>query len=197
MCSLCCSKPLVCLFPAAFKHDLLCFLHLLHPSLPQEKVLALLRCLSQDTDKNPWVCALVSQLYKDIGVEEFTRDTLLTSECELSLKDLCDRFKDSQEKGGWDLYLNEHKNDKLPPEYPTDVAHKKRKSEITDLDMDAKVDEPQSKRRKTRSDLEDGQVSGVQEEQLDKELEGHSSAPPPPLSEEDCSCVLPDHIKVK
>lgn len=203
MCSLCCSKPLVCLFPAAFKHDLLCFLHLLHPSLPQEKVLALLRCLSQDTDKNPWVCALISQLYKDIGVEEFTRDTLLTSECELSLKDLCDRFKDSQEKGGWDLCLNEHKNDKLSPKYPTDVAHKKRKSEITDLDMDAmQVEEPQTKRRKTRSDLEDRQVSGVQEEsdiktaQLDKELEGHSSATPP-VSEEDCPCVLPDHIKVK
>ncbi|MCJ8734971.1 hypothetical protein PDJAM_G00241390 [Pangasius djambal] len=158
------TKPLVCLFSAAFKRDLLCFLHLLHPGLPRESVLALLRCLSQDADENPWVCALVSQLHKDIGVEEFRKDTLLTPECVLSLKDLCNRFKDSQEKGGWDRCLNEHKNDELSTDY-TDTDHKKRKSEITDLHMDAEVDEPQSKRRKTdlaaQGDPEDGQVAAA------------------------------------
>ncbi|XP_017324237.3 Fanconi anemia group E protein [Ictalurus punctatus] len=198
------TKPLVCLFSAAFKRDLLCFLHLLHPGLPRENVLALLRCLSQDADENPWVCALIRQLHKDIGIEEFRRDTLLTPECVLSLKDLCDRFKDSQEKGGWDLCLNEHKTDELSTDYETDTGHKKRKSEITDLNMDADVNEPQSKRRKTdlaaQGDPEDGQVALGQEEsdvktiQLDKELEDYSSATPL-VSEEDCSSVLPDHIK--
>ncbi|XP_053092353.1 Fanconi anemia group E protein isoform X1 [Pangasianodon hypophthalmus] len=196
------TKPLVCLFSAAFKRDLLCFLHLLHPGLPRESVLALLRCLSQDADENPWICALISQLHKDVGVEEFRKDTLVTPECVLSLKDLCYRFKDSQEKGGWDRCLNQHKTDELSTDYQTDAGHKKRKSEITDLHMDAELDEPQSKRRKTdlaaQGDPEDGQVAVGQEEsdvktmQLDKELEGDSSATPP---EEDCSSILPDHIK--
>lgn len=70
--------------------------------------------------------------------------------------------------------------------------------------MDAEVDEPHSKRRKT--DLvdvpEDGQgavgqvESDVKTTQLDKELEGDSSATPP-VPEDDVSSVLPDHIKVK
>lgn len=88
----------------------------------------------------------------------------------------------------------------------TDAGYKKRKSEITDLHMDAEVDEPQSKRRRTdpavQGDSEDVQVAVGQEEsnvktaQLDKAAEGDSSAAIP-VPEEDCSNVLPDHVKVK
>ncbi|KAK3539929.1 hypothetical protein QTP70_019576 [Hemibagrus guttatus] len=195
------TKPLVSLFPVMFKHDLLCFLHLLHPGLPRESVLSLLRCLSQDADKNPWVCALISQLYKDIGVEEFRKDTLLTSEFVLSLKDLCDRFKDFREKRGWDLCLNERRTDELSTDCQIDADLKKRKSEITEFQMDSDVDEPGSKRRKidlaAQGGPEDGQVAVGQEEsdvkttQLVKELEGDPSATVP-MPEDD---VLPDHIK--
>ncbi|KAF5895260.1 Fanconi anemia group E protein, partial [Clarias magur] len=195
------SKPLVCLFPTAFKRDLLCFLHLLHPSLPREHVLALLHCLSQDTGEDPWVCALISQLHKDIGDEDYRKVTLLTPECERSLKDLCNRFKGSQEKGGWDLCLNEHQTDELSTDYPTDTSQKKRKSEITDHHMDGEVDEPDSKRRKADlaalGDTEDGLVVGHEDldvMQLDKDVEEDSSIKPP-VPEEDCSSVLPDHIK--
>lgn len=189
-----------------FKRDLLCFLHLLHPGLPREGVLALLRCLSQDADENPWVCALISQLHKDIGVEEFRKDTLLTPECVQSLKALCEQFRDSQKKRGWDFCLNEHKTDELSPDYQTDTGHTKRKTEVIDHHMDGDVDEPQSKRRKTdlvaQGDPEDGQMavdqeeSGVKTVQLDKELEGDSSATLP-VPEEHRSSVLPDHMKVK
>lgn len=141
-----------------------------------------------------------------MGIEEFRRDTLLTPECVLSLKELCDRFKNSQGKGEWDVCLNEHETDELSAEYQADAGHKKRKSEITDLGTDAEVDEPQSKRRKTdlaaQGDAEDGQVAANPEEsdviraQLGKELEGDSSATLA-VPEEDGSHVLPDHIKVK
>lgn len=183
----------------------MCFLHHLHPGLPQENVLALLRCLSQDSDDNPWVCALISQLHKDLGVEKFRGGTLLTPECVLNLKELCDRFKDCQEKGEWDLCLNEHTADELSTESQTDGGPKKRKSEITDLHMGEEMDEPQSKRRRTdlvtQGDLEDrlvavGQEESVKTVQLDKELEGDSSVALP-VTEEDCLSVLPDHIKVK
>lgn len=82
----------------------------------------------------------------------------------------------------------------------------KRKSEVTDHHMDVEVGEPQSKRRKTNLAAqgvpEDRQMavgqeeSGVKTVQLDKELEGDSSATPP-VPEQHCSSVLPDHIKVK
>ncbi|KAI5095018.1 Fanconi anemia group E protein, partial [Silurus meridionalis] len=197
------TKPLVCLFSATFKRDLLCFLHLLHPGLPRESVLAVLHCLSQDENKNPWMCSLISQLHKDLGVEEFRKDTLLTPECVLSLKDLCNCFKDSQEKGKWDLFLNEHKTDDMSTEYQTDTGHKKRKTEITDLHMESDLDEPHCKRRRTdlaaQSDPKDRLVVVDQEEshvktvQRDKELEGDSSASLP--EPEDCLSLLPDHIK--
>lgn len=129
--------------------------------------------------------------------------TLLTRECELSLKDLCNRFKGSQEKGGWDACLNEHQTDELSTEYQTDTSQKKRKSETTDLHMDGEMDEPNSKRRKTdlaaQVNTEDGLAVGQEDldvMQLDKELEVDSSVKPP-APEEDCSSVLPDHIKVK
>lgn len=189
-----------------FKCDLLCFLHLLHPGLPREGVLALLRCLSQDADENPWVCALISQLHKDIGVEEFRKDTLLTPECVQSLKAVCEQFRDSQKKRGWDLCLSEHKTDELSPDYQTDTGHTKRKTEVIDHHMDGDVGEPQSKRRKTdlvaQGDPEDRRMavdqeeSGVKTVQLDKELEGDSSATLP-VPEEHRSGVLPDHTKVK
>ncbi|KAG7332432.1 hypothetical protein KOW79_004266 [Hemibagrus wyckioides] len=194
------TKPLVSLFPATFKHDLLCFLHLLHPGLPRESVLSLLRCLSQEADKNPWICALICQLYKDIGVEEFRKDTLLTSECVLSLKDLCDRFKDFREKRGWDLCLSEHRTDELSTDCQIDAGLKKRKSEIPELQMDSD-DKPESKRRKidlaAQGGPEDGQVAVGQEEsdekttQIDNELEGDPSATGSVPEEH----VLPDHIK--
>lgn len=184
----------------------MCFLHLLHPGLPRESVLALLRCLSQDTDKNPWVCALVSLLHKDIGVEEFRRDTLLTRECVLNLKDLCDRFKESKGKRGWELCLNEYKTNDLSTDGQTYTGFKKRKSEITDHHMDANVEEPESKRRKidlaVQGVPEDGQMAVGQEKsdekttQLYNELELDTSASAP-VSKEDCESLLPDHIKVK
>ncbi|TSW62369.1 60S ribosomal protein L10a [Bagarius yarrelli] len=197
------TQPLVTLFPDVFKRDLLSFLHLLHPGLPRQRVLALLRCLSKDAEKNPWVCALITQLYKDLGVEEFRNDKLLTPECVLKLKDLCDRFKDSQEKRGWDFCLNEKSTDELSADCQTDLCLKKRKSGMTDQ-VDSGLDEPEIKRRRTdlaaHGSGEDGAVvvsleeSDVKAMHLNKELEGDSSvtAPEP---EEDCGGSLPDYIK--
>uniref|UniRef100_A0A4W4ETH9 Fanconi Anaemia group E protein C-terminal domain-containing protein n=1 Tax=Electrophorus electricus TaxID=8005 RepID=A0A4W4ETH9_ELEEL len=174
------TKPLVNMFSDAFKCDLLCFLHLIHPGVPRDSVLSLLHCLTQEVNKKPWICALITQLHKDIGSEDLGKGTLLTPQCIVDLKGLCERFKDSQEKGVWDLYLNEHWTCELSPDNQTDLEHKKRKREI--VCMDTERNELHSKRMKldmSASGLTESEKLTVEESnantlQLDKHLEGDS-----------------------
>ncbi|KAI4884065.1 hypothetical protein NFI96_030658 [Prochilodus magdalenae] len=194
------TKPLVCLFPDAFKRDLLCLLHLSHSWVPRDSVLALLHCLDQEVNQKPWILALIRQLQRDIGDEDLGENSLFTQECVMRLKGLCEKFKDSQTKGGWELYLNEHRTEVLA-DSETEIDHKKRKSEVIDLDMDTDLDEPKTKRMKL--DLpasEDGERGKVaeDEEEIDMHLfcgpEGRS--PPGEESQHEGSLsVLPERIK--
>ncbi|XP_062854417.1 Fanconi anemia group E protein [Trichomycterus rosablanca] len=206
------TKPLVCQFPAAFKCDLLCFLHLLHPRLPQDSVLSLLHCLRQETEQNPWASVLISQLRKDLEDVDLKEVTLLTPKCVLHLEGLCDRFKDRQDSGGWDLCLNEHETAKLFTDGERDSFQKKRKNENSDHHLNAETDGPQSKRRKTelvdqdetelvdQDETEGEEVAVDQEEsdvvtlQTDKEQEGISPGSQL-VSQKSSMSILPDHIK--
>ncbi|XP_072537020.1 Fanconi anemia group E protein [Salminus brasiliensis] len=195
------TKPLVCLFSDAFKTDLLCFLHLVHSWAPQDSVLSLLHCLSQEVQHKPWIWALIRQLHRDIGDEGVGEKTLLTSECVVRLKGLCERFKAPQAKGGWEAYLNEHRS-VLQADSGTDLVQKKRKSEVMDLDTETDMNEPQTKRVKTDSpDIEnsEGEKETVDEEAGDEKAlqlySGPERASPPEEPHEDSLSVLPEHIK--
>ncbi|KAF0036332.1 hypothetical protein F2P81_011644 [Scophthalmus maximus] len=92
-------KPLVCLFPALFKQNLLSFIYLIHSVLPPTSVLCLLKCLSQDPHPNPWISALGRQLRRSLGVHD--EEPLYTPLCSQRLKELSQRLVVSGETGGW------------------------------------------------------------------------------------------------
>ncbi|XP_073675392.1 Fanconi anemia group E protein isoform X2 [Garra rufa] len=135
-------KPLVCLFSEGFKRNLLCFLHLIHPGLPKDRVLHLLECLTQDDMENQWACALIKQLQRDI--EGTRKGTILTSNCTGKLKSLCERFRNADAEGRWAACFEELEAEGKETNVP---SQKKRKSDNMDPDGDAQEDH-QSKRVK-------------------------------------------------
>ncbi|XP_072306147.1 Fanconi anemia group E protein [Eucyclogobius newberryi] len=64
------TKPLVCLFPTLFKQNLLAFVYHLHHVLSQSTVRHLLDCVKQDFLTNSWVTSLVTQLERQLGIDE-------------------------------------------------------------------------------------------------------------------------------
>ncbi|XP_066500576.1 Fanconi anemia group E protein [Hoplias malabaricus] len=192
-------KPLVCLFSDAFKCNLLCFLHIVHPWLPQDSVLALLQCLSQEVKHKSWVWTLIHQLRRDIGDRKLGANTLLSTECLVRLKGLCEKFKDPQAGGGWEVYLNEPRTEVLE-DNEKGSDRKKRKGD--DVNIDTDVDEPKTKRMKLdltpREDSESENMV-VDEEDLGIQLyngpSGFSPAGQHPLPE-GSQCLLPEHVKV-
>ncbi|KAL7884985.1 hypothetical protein AOLI_G00077550 [Acnodon oligacanthus] len=193
-------KPLVCFFSEAFKCDLLCFLHLVHSWVPQDSVLALIHCMAQEVKQKPWIRALIRQLQRDIGDEELGQNTLLSPECVVQLKGLCEKFKDPEAKGGWELYLNEHRTE-VPSDNETDSALKKRKNEVMDLDMDTDMGEPKTKRMKMDLPASDGTESekvAEDEEEIDMQLycgPDRSSSSGQQPQPDDLLSILPEHIK--
>uniref|UniRef100_A0A8C1FIC5 FA complementation group E n=1 Tax=Cyprinus carpio carpio TaxID=630221 RepID=A0A8C1FIC5_CYPCA len=137
-------KPLVCLFSEGFKRNLLCFLHVLHPGLPKDHVLHLLRCLTRDDVENQWTCVLIKQLQRDI--EGTRKGTLLTSDGTGKLKSLCERFRNANEKGKWAYCFEDLEAEDKETNIPV-LSQKKRKSDNMDHDGDAQEDQ-QSKRLK-------------------------------------------------
>ncbi|KAG1933077.1 Fanconi anemia group E protein [Pimephales promelas] len=134
-------RPLVCLFSEGFQRNLLCFLHLIHPGLPKDRVLHLLHCLTRDDRENQWAYALIKQLRRDI---EGTREgTLLTSNCTETLESLCARFRNANAKGRWASCFEGLKTEGKE----TDMSMKKRKSDNMDHDGNA-LENHQSKRVK-------------------------------------------------
>ncbi|XP_016415175.1 Fanconi anemia group E protein-like [Sinocyclocheilus rhinocerous] len=189
-------KPLVCLFSEGFKRNLLCFLHLIHPGLPKDRVLYLLQCLTQDDVENQWTWALIKQLQRDI--EGTRKGTLLTSNCTGKLKSLCERFRNANAKGRWASCFEglgaEGKETKVPV-----YSQKKRKSDNMDHDGDAQEDH-QSKRVKMDfcpSEEEEERLTEEEEpkmrtSQLDQSAASVSQARSDALGS---SKNLPDHMK--
>lgn len=134
----------MCLFSEGFKQNLLCFLHLIHPGLPKDRVHHLLECLTQDDVENQWACVLIKQLQRDI--EGTRKETLLTLNCTGKLKSLCERFRNADAKGRWAACFEGLESEGKESNV-TVLSQKKRKSDYMDHDGDVQEDH-QSKRVK-------------------------------------------------
>ncbi|TNN82871.1 Fanconi anemia group E protein [Liparis tanakae] len=186
-------KPLVCLFPALFKHNLLSFIHLVHSVLPRTTVLRLLNCLSQDPHPSPWVMALVRQLERNIGTHN---NPLHTPLCGQRLEELSKKLVGFGKTGGWATCFS-------VPSVDSGSQHasgsselgtqRKRKGSVLTLDSDCEEAGQQSKRMKM-------DVCGSERSAKEETGRLESEAPAETLGEElqaapDGPCeALPEHI---
>ncbi|XP_026224217.1 Fanconi anemia group E protein [Anabas testudineus] len=189
-------KPLVCLFPALFQQNLLTFIYLVHPVLPQTSVLHLLKCLRQDPHPNPWVTAMCRQLERSLGAHN--EEPLYTPLCGQRLQELSQRLGGFGEPGGWKC-LSGH-----PAESASQSTsglselgtQKKRKSSFVTLDSDGEEMVQRSKRMKMdvcdseHVNAEEGSVHEETSERLERAAEELQPAPESPRD------ALPEHIKV-
>ncbi|XP_035238751.1 Fanconi anemia group E protein isoform X2 [Anguilla anguilla] len=138
-------RPLVCLFPVAFKRNLLSFLHLVHLMLPRPSLVRLLDCLSQDPSRDPWIRALLGQLRRDLQPQTCNKDPLLTPQGRERLGELCGRLAScgglgARERFSWFSGL-------VPVDLPDPESQRKRTSESAGFDVDGVA--IRSKRRRT------------------------------------------------
>uniref|UniRef100_A0A8C5F668 FA complementation group E n=1 Tax=Gadus morhua TaxID=8049 RepID=A0A8C5F668_GADMO len=135
-------RPLVCLFPVAFKRNLLSFLRLVNQVLPQTRVVQLLECLSKDPRQDHWVTALIGQLQRDMGS---LRDVpLYTASCSQRLKMISERLKDTGRNEGWAKYFTEPK---LTSQSGGDVLEKQKKRKSSSMTPDTEVESTQQHKR--------------------------------------------------
>ncbi|TRY60108.1 hypothetical protein DNTS_012009 [Danionella cerebrum] len=153
-------KPLVCLFSEGFKHNLLCFLHLLHPGLPKNSVQHLLQCLNEDDRTDQWISALSTQLQRDIdGVRT---GSLVSTNCLETLKQLSEKFRDPGTKRRWASCFEEVE------EKDSDVLVSSQKRKSDNIEQDACFQEDhQSKRLKTYSSPSKDEEQKTEEKQPD------------------------------
>lgn len=89
----------MCLFPVAFKRNLLSFLHLVNPVHPQTSVVQLLQCLSQDPCPDPWVTALAAQLQRDwVSLQD---KPLCTATCSQRIRSFSEHLNAPGGTEGW------------------------------------------------------------------------------------------------
>lgn len=198
------SKPLVCLFPALFKQNLLSFIYLVHSVLPRYTVLRLLSCLSQDPHPSPWVTALVRQLERNLGTRN--EEPLYTPLCSQRLKELSQRLAGSGETGGWDKCFSGQtveSGSQSASGLSELGTQRKRKGSFVTLDSDGEETGQKSKRIKTDvcgSECQDAEEQSAKEEKSGK-LGSDASAETPadeqqPAPDSPCD-ALPEHIKVE
>lgn len=184
-------KPLLSLFPALFKQNLLSFIHLVSPCIPQSSVLQLLKCLSQDSNPNPWVSSLVRQLERNMGAH--IEEALYTPECGQRLKELLHRLVGAGETGGWAKCLSGYTMDSvIQSESPLSEwgTHRKRKISFVTQDSDGDETGQQGKRIKVDNCDDDLDAAGLSVK-ADTPLEDLQAAPDSPCHE------LPEHMKVR
>lgn len=190
----------MCLFPALFTQNLLSFINLLHPALPQTSVLHLLKCLSQDPHPNPWISALCRQLKRRISAEN--DEPLYTPQCSQRLKELSQHLCVSGQSGGWSSCFS--KKAESVSEYSfgsSGATQRKRKISVVILDTDDEDAGLQSKRIRTDVCGRDGVKADKQttSEETSVELEERAATEPSTVElqpELDTSDSLPEHVKV-
>ncbi|XP_069544999.1 Fanconi anemia group E protein [Brachyistius frenatus] len=190
-------KPLVCLFPAIFKQNLLSFIHLVHSFLPGTSILHLLKCLSQDSHPNPWVTALSRQLERNLRTHH--EEPLYTPSCSQRIKELSQCLAGFGETGGWTKSVSGH-TAQSEAQSASDVSEvgtqRKRKSSFFTLDSDCEETVQQSKRIKM--DVCESECVDAEEQSATKETPGISESDAPagtPATDSVCD-ALPEHIKV-
>ncbi|KAF7654281.1 hypothetical protein LDENG_00071620 [Lucifuga dentata] len=194
-------KPMVCLFPASFRQNLLSFIHLVQSALPQTTVLHLLECLRQDPHPNSWVTALVRQLERDMGGH--SEEPLYTTQCSQRLKELSERLVGSGETGGWAKYFSGPKPASASQSASGSIAlgtQRKRKGSFVSPDSESEETGQQSKRIKmdicvNKDPASEKKTLEMTSGGLEAEVLAGSSAEelqPAPHTPPD---VLPEHIK--
>lgn len=184
----------MCLFSEAFKRNLLCFLHFIHPGVPRDHILHLLQCLTQDHRDKQWSSVLTKQLYR--AIEGTWKETLLTTKCTEGLRGLCERFRDQNAKGRWASCFQDIETER--PDQ-TVLCQKKRKSDNLDRDVEDEDEAQQSKKVKrdvcTAKDEEERLTEDLVESEMRTQL-NRSVASKSQTSSHQSSKVLPDNIKV-
>nr|ACO09980.1 Fanconi anemia group E protein [Osmerus mordax] len=143
------AKPLVCLFPEAFQHTLLSFIHIIYATLPGTIILRLIDCLMQQPTPNPWTTSLAGQLKRDLGDPE--EGSLVTPQCAERLRKLSEHLGGVGNPTGWTLYfssLAKPQTSSEGPELPDRISQRKRKSSFVDVDPDTEGEAQQRKRLK-------------------------------------------------
>nr|XP_019944502.1 PREDICTED: Fanconi anemia group E protein [Paralichthys olivaceus] len=196
-------KPLVSLFPASLKQNLLSFIYLIHPVLPQTSVLHLLKCLSQDPHPNPWISALCRQIRRSVGVHD--EEPLYSPLCSQRLKELSQRLAVCGGTGGWAKCLSDQtveSGSQSASSLSELGTQRKRKLSFVTVDSGDEETEQQSKRRKM--DVCGSERVSAEEQDVHKEtperLERDAAAETPaeelqPAPDRLCDS-LPEHIKV-
>ncbi|KAM3618618.1 uncharacterized protein V6R79_022590 [Siganus canaliculatus] len=192
-------KPLVCLFPALFKRNLLSFIYLVYPILPRTTILHLLKCLSQDPHPNPWVSVLSKLLERNLGLSE---GPLFSPQCSQRLKELSQRLVGDSESGGWTKYYSGQTVATGSQRESELGTQRKRKSSDVALDSDGEETGQQSKRIKM--DICGSKGQDAEEETVKEETPGKSECDAPAetgvrelqAAPESQSNDLPEHIKV-
>ncbi|RVE70459.1 hypothetical protein OJAV_G00064890 [Oryzias javanicus] len=149
-------KPLVCLFPTTFKQNLLSFLYLVQPSLPESTILPLLKCLVQETGSSPWVTVLVKHLEGRSGTHH--EQPIHTNTCAQRLNELSKRLVGSGEVRGWAKCFRSptaSRELKDMPEISEPGTQRKRKGSFIHLDSDSEETGQHNKRRKTEDECAD------------------------------------------
>ncbi|XP_044068293.1 Fanconi anemia group E protein isoform X1 [Siniperca chuatsi] len=196
-------KPLVCLFPALFKHNLLSFIYLVHSVLPRTSVLHLLTCLGQDPHPSPWVTALVRQLERNLGV--YNEEPLYTPLCSQRLKELSQHLAGFGETGGWAKCFSGQRveSESQSASGLSELGtQRKRKGSFVNLDSDGEETAQQSKRIKM--DACGSESVDAEEQSAKEEISGRLESDAPaethaeqlqPVPDSPCD-ALPEHIKV-
>ncbi|XP_070825016.1 Fanconi anemia group E protein [Chaetodon trifascialis] len=198
------AKPLVCLFPALFKQNLLSFIYLVYPALPRTAVLHLLKCLSLDPHPGLWVSALVRQLERNLG--SHNEEPLYSSLCSQKLQELSKRLVGFGESGGWAKCFSGQTVE--PGSQSTSGlselgTQRKRKSSFITLDSDGEETAQQHKRIKMDVcgseclSAEEQKVKEVMSGGLERDASGEAPAAEELQPAPDGLCdALPEHVKV-
>ncbi|XP_074537851.1 Fanconi anemia group E protein [Halichoeres trimaculatus] len=191
--------PLVCLFPTFFKQNLLSFIHLVQPLLPETTVLHLLKCLSKDHHSGPWVTALVKQLKRNKGAHD--EESLYTSHCSQRLEELSQHLVGCHDTGGWAKCFGSQ----TPGSGALGVfglselgSQRKRKESFVSLDSDCGETGPQCKRMKMDlciSESPETEGKSLKEESSKRDAPTETPAEEPQPMTDVCD-DLPEHTKV-
>ncbi|XP_034550771.1 Fanconi anemia group E protein [Notolabrus celidotus] len=191
--------PLVCLFPALFKENLLSFIHLIQPVLPQTTILHLIKCLSQDPHSSPWVTTLVKQLKRSMGANN--AECLYSPQCSQRLKELSQRLVSCSDTGGWaKCFSSGTAGSESQRAFGLSElgSQRKRKESFISLDSDGEETGSQSKRMKM--DICVHECLETEEKSLKEELSESDAPAETPAKEPqpttDLFDALPEYMKV-
>ncbi|XP_034028196.1 Fanconi anemia group E protein isoform X2 [Thalassophryne amazonica] len=196
-------KPLVCLFPALFKQNLLSFIHLVHSVLPRATVIHLLECLHLEPQQNSWVTALIKQLERNLGIN--SNEPLCSPQCSQRLTELLQRLRGAGETSGWaELFNGQTETCQRVSVASDGRTQMKRKGSFVSVDSEGDEMEQQSKRMKMGffnsedHDAEEKELN-ASEEETSHRLEAFPHNGPAeelqPAPKSLCD-VLPEHVKV-